>query len=405
MTIVKDILTQMPGLAKPQVKFMTALFASILALRGHVNFRNLSRYSNYCERTIARQFRRPFDWPTLNQRLTRQVLPSTNQVMAAQDASFIPKSGKRTYGLDRFFNSCAGRVERGLEISTLALVDVTRNCAYTLAVAQTPPTDTSAAQEREQTRVDFYLQQLSAHRPLLPAAVKYLAADGFFAKKKYVDGVRKCDLHLITKLRCDADLRYLYSGPRRTGPGRPRRYDGKVDFQDLSRFDYLGTLAEAEHLHLYGAVVYHVRLKQRLRVAVVVNRKNAAKPRHVVLASTDTELDERELVRLYGARFQIEFLFRDGKQFTGLSDCQARDQKALDFHVNAALTTLNLARIEEVKAQAEVAPFIFSMASRKQCAFNELYLEMISERLALDLSEIKNHPAYEEIRTYGAIAA
>ena len=45
------------------------------------------------------------------------------------------------------------------------------------------------------------------------------------------------------------------------------------------------------------------------------------------------------------------------------------------------------------------------MASHKQRAFNEQYLKMISEKLALDLSVIKNHPVYEELRTYGAIAA
>ena len=48
----------------------------------------------------------------------------------------------------------------------------------------------------------------------------------------------------------------------------------------------------------------------------------------------------------YRARFQIEFLFRDAKQFTGLCDCQARDQARLDFHFYASLTTLNLAKAE-----------------------------------------------------------
>jgi len=56
-----------------------------------------------------------------------------------QDASFIPKSGKQTFGLGHFFNGCTNRAERGLEISTLAVVDVSRRCAFTLAVAQTPP--------------------------------------------------------------------------------------------------------------------------------------------------------------------------------------------------------------------------------------------------------------------------
>jgi IS4 transposase len=48
-----------------------------------------------------------------------------------------------------------------------------------------------------------------------------------------------------------------------------------------------------------------------------------------VLFSTDTELDALTLYRYYKARFQIEFLFRDAKQFTGLNDCQARSEPAL----------------------------------------------------------------------------
>jgi hypothetical protein len=104
MTIVKEILRHMPGLAKPQVRFMSVLFTTILALRGHVNFRNLSRHCFYSERTIARQFRHQFDWPTFNQLLMRQVLRPASPLIVAQDASFIPKSGKQTFGLDRFFN-------------------------------------------------------------------------------------------------------------------------------------------------------------------------------------------------------------------------------------------------------------------------------------------------------------
>jgi hypothetical protein len=66
VTIVNKILKQMPGLAKPQAKFIEVLIATILALRGRVNYRNLSRYCHYSERTLARQFQRQFDWPLFN---------------------------------------------------------------------------------------------------------------------------------------------------------------------------------------------------------------------------------------------------------------------------------------------------------------------------------------------------
>jgi DDE superfamily endonuclease len=407
MTIVHNILQQMPAVRQPQRKFLTVLFATILALRGRVTCRNLSRYCEYSERTIARQFRAPFDWPDFHQRVLTTALDPRSELISAQDASFIPKSGKQTFGLGHFFNGCAGRAERGVEISTLAVVDVTRRCAFTLAVAQTPPGEDKATprRDKEETRIDFYKQQLRAQRHRLPDSIRYHCVDGYFAKKKYLDEVVALKLHPITKLRSDADCRFLYRGPHPQRRGRKRKYDGKVTFHALRRFEYLGPLEEADYVHLYTAVVWHMALKQKLRVVVLINRKTPAKPRYVVLASTDLTLDGHKLVELYAARFQIEFLFRDSKQFTGLSDCQARAQAALDFHFNAALATLNLVRAEELRAQTEPSPQVFSLASWKQRKFNERLLDVFIDRLALDPTWVKNHPYYEELRTYGAIAA
>jgi hypothetical protein len=406
MTIVKDILKQMPAVKQPQRKFLETLFATILALRGRVNFRNLSRYCGYSERTISRQFRRCFDWPDFHQQVIKTALKDNLEMISAQDASFIPKSGKQTFGLGYFFNSCASRPERGMEISNLALVDVTRRCAFTLAVAQTPPTPDHASEtEEEETRVDFYAQQLREHRHRLPPQVKYHAVDGYYAKQKYIDVVVDLGLHPITKLRCDADCLFLYAGKHPRRRGRKRKYDGKVNWQDLSRFEYLGTMEDEKDIHLYTTIVWHKTLKRKLRVVVLVNRTDPAKPRYIVLASTDLELDGRKLVEFYGARFQIEFLFRDSKQFTGLTHCQARNEAALDFHFNASLATLNLARAEELRAQQSNEPRVFSMASWKQRHFNERLLDLFIESLALDPTWVKNQPCYDELRSYGAIAA
>jgi DDE superfamily endonuclease len=405
MIIVHDILKQVPGLGQPQRKFLATLFVTILVLRGRVNFRNLNRYCDYSERTIARQFREPFDWPDFHQRVLMTALDPHSELVSAHDASFIPKSGKQTFGLGHFFNSCASRAKRGLEISALAVVDVTHRCAFTLAVAQTPPGEEATQAEPEETRVDFYTQQLRAHRYRLPSAVTYHCVDGYYAKKKYIDEVVRLDLHAITRLRSDADCLFLYTGPHPKRRGARRKYAGKVNFQDLSRFEDLGTREDEPHLHLYTAVVWHKTLKRRLRLVVLLNRKDPAKPRFIVLGSTDPELNGHKLLDLYAARFQIEFLFRDSKQFTGLLDCQARAAAALDFHFNASLATLNLVRAEDLGMQQGQEPHVFSMASWKQCQFNERLLDLFMENLALDPTWVKNHSCYDELRAYGAIAA
>ena len=406
MTIVKTILNQMPTVRQPQAKFLDTLFATILALRGHVTYRNLSRYCDYSERTLARQFRAACDWLTFHRLTCAQVVTKADVWIAAQDASFLPKSGKHTFGLGAFFNGCAGRPERGLEISTVALINVTQRYALTQAVAQTPP-GSAEKSARAASRMTFYAQQVCAQRARIPAFVKYLAVDGAYAKVGYVEAVTTHEgWQVITKLRGDADCYFLYTKPRQPDQkGRSRKYDGKVNFQDLRRFAAVGTLPNAPHIELYTARVWHKKLKRELRLVVLVNRKDKDKPRYIVLASTDVALDAQTLVEYYQARFQIEFLFRDAKQFTGLSDGQMRSENALDFHFNAALATLNLVRVAEVKAAADQPLKVFSLASWKQRKFNERLVETIIDKLELEPTAIKTHPRYEEIRTYGAIAA
>lgn len=118
----------------------------------------------------------------------------------------MPKSGKQTFGLGHFFNGCANRAERGLEISPLAGVEVTRRGAFTLAVAQTPPGEDqpTRAQGAEETRIDCDTQQLPDHRSRLPERVKSHCVEGYFAKKKYLDEVVALQRHPITKLRAAA---------------------------------------------------------------------------------------------------------------------------------------------------------------------------------------------------------
>ena len=178
MRLVNDILQQMPGLGQPQRKFLATLCVTILGLRGRVNFRNLSRFCDYAERTIARQVREPFDWPDFHQRVLRTALDPHSALVSAHAASCIPKSGKQTCGLGHFFNGCASRAERGLEIATLAVVDVTRRCAFTLAVSQTPPGEEATQAEPEATRVDFYTQHRRAHRHRLPSGITSHCVEG-----------------------------------------------------------------------------------------------------------------------------------------------------------------------------------------------------------------------------------
>jgi len=402
MTFVNQILDHMTNISKPQKQFVALLFATILALRGRVNFLNLSRYARPCEKTFRRHFRRSFDFLAFNLLTIEKATPTSAKKMVAFDSTFIAKSGKHSFGLDRFFNSCAGRTERRLELSVVAVVDLEQQTAYALDGLQTEPTSPASDQpcQREESRVDFYLRHFASLRPQLPKAIEYAVCDGYFAKQKFVNGIVDLQLRLISKLRCDANLRYRFSGTQKPR-GRKRQDDGKVKFADLSRFDSLGEVQE--QIFLYSAICYHPRRRRWLRVVVVENREKKEKPRLAVLFSTNLQQEGKEIYDYYKARFQIGFLFRDAKQQAGLGDCQARDQQALPYHFNAALSTVNVAKLEFQRAREERK--VFSLSSFKQRAYNEHFLEMIISKLEIESSVIKNHPQYEFLRNYAAIAA
>ncbi|PSN75826.1 IS4 family transposase, partial [filamentous cyanobacterium CCP4] len=192
---------------------------------------------------------------------------------------------------------------------------------------------------------------------------------------KWVTGVVQLGFEAIGKLRCDADLKFLYDGPY-CGRGTPRRYDGKVDLTDHRRFEVVERLADG--VYLYTAVVWSVSLKRKVRLAYLL-KEHQGRRSYVVLFSTDTEIDPLLLYRCYTARFQIEFIFRDARQYTGLADCQARSPEAIDSHVNASLMALNLAKavLQEDASQAEALRF--SLASFKRLALNQHLLELISK--------------------------
>ena len=126
-----------------------------------------------------------------------------------------------------------------------------------------------------------------------------------------------------------------------------------------------------------------------------------------LLFSTDINLEASEILSFYQSRFQIEFIFRDAKQFTGLSDCQARDLTKLDFHFNSSLMALNLAKFDAWRLHLSVhpaKPFVFSMASYKRLALNRHLLDRFISLLDLDLTSIKSHPNFQKLCSYGSIS-
>ena len=105
-------------------------------------------------------------------------------MIAVMDCSFITKSGKKTFGIDLFYNGSHSRVEQGLEVSLVAVVDVETETGYGLLAEQT--FDQGFCPDL--TRMDYYLHHLEITQPQLPPQVRYLAVDGAYACVAFCQG-------------------------------------------------------------------------------------------------------------------------------------------------------------------------------------------------------------------------
>jgi len=177
--------------------------------------------------------------------------------------------------------------------------------------------------------------------------------------------------------------------------------DGKVRSDGLTRSEFV---SETDNVSLHTAVVNSPSLKRNIRIVYPV-RRQSGKVATALLFSADIHLRAADIHRFYKARFQIEFLFRDAKQFAGLSDCQSRREISPDFRFNACMTALNLMKWESRRiAQSDFNPGC-SAVSVKIRNFNEYLIKKICNMSGPDFSLIKSADAYNEIINLGAIAA
>lgn len=405
MKLLEMILSEMSNVGKPQKKFITILMKTIVSAYGKINFRSLSRCSGFAEKSFRRWFKKDFDFSEFNSIAIDKMVNQESTFVAAFDQSFDSKSGNKTWGNDYYWNGCKSKAEKGLEIAACAIVDLNHNTAYTLSAEQTPATERTADGKKVKmddfTRMNFYLSCVEKLRLKILKYTKYFAFDGYFTKKGFVDGIVEMGFYFIGKLRCDANLKILYIGEQRKGRGRPKKFAGKCNINELQNFSFHSDVDDK--IKLFFGIFYHTSLDRMVKV-VAVRYVHDNKIGTALLFTTDLYLDVVKIFSYYKARFQIEFVFRDAKQYLGLSDCQSRDKNSLHCHYNASFAALNLVKIQDYldRTNDEINK-PFSMASHKARYHNESLIDRFFPKLAPGVTLIKSSPIFREVVNYGTI--
>jgi putative transposase len=339
-------------------------------------------------RTVQRLFSTVIPWAMLFWVFFRQHVHCPDDVyLVAGDEVIVTKAGKSTHGLDRFFASLYGKPVPGLAFFTVSLVSVQKRRSFPMRVEQVVRSDAEKAASKAKAAAKQPKAPSAKRRPGRPKgstkhakepatltpelvriqamltallqliatvlSVPYLVLDGHFGNHNALHMARQCGLHLISKLRCDAALYLPYTGLY-AGRGPRRKYGHKVEYDHLPGQYLKETTVEGPiETRLYQMQLLHKEFAHPLNVVILAKTNLRTQARaHVILFSSSLDLAYAPLVDYYRLRFQIEFNFRDAKQYWGLEDFMNVTPTGVTNAANLSLFMVNVA----YRLRADVHP-------------------------------------------------
>jgi putative transposase len=361
-----------PYLSNTTIRQMKQIVCAVVCISDRVTMSSIARWAERggSYRTIQRWYHTPLDWVTMLWSIVRiYLLEAEGEYLLAGDEVVMSKAGKATHGRGRFYSSLAQRPINSVSFMAVSLIDVQARRSYPLQVEQRePPVPAEKPVEPPRKRQrgrpkgsqnhakpmptltpDLTLLQgmiTAIVARIAPLTVKHIVLDGHFGNYPATYAVRETGLHLISKFRHDAALYLPYVGPKpRCGP--TPRYGQKLNYNQLSPDALVHSMTDdAYRMDTFQLRVYHKSFSDALNVVVVVKTHlKTGKRGHVVLFSTDLDLTANQIVDYYSLRFQIEFNFRDAKQYWGLDDFMNVKPIAVTNAVNLAFLMVNLSAV------------------------------------------------------------
>ena len=349
-----------PHLSTTTVRQFSRVVFGLLAITGRVSMLNLSRWTSEGGSywTIQRFFNTVIPWGTVYWVFfSTYLLDPESPYILAGDETVVSKSGQSTYGLSRFFSSVYGKTIPGLAFFSLSLVSVKERRSYPLVMEQivrgdtcslrsplaSEPRDTTTqtpAPERKRGRpkgsrnrnkTEVELSETLKHLQTMVKALlvrvddliplRYLVLDGYFGHNNALQMTQQCGLSLISKLRVNTAL-YFPATPPYARRGRPRLYGQRFNPQQIDGKYRVSTKTLGNiTTEVYQATLRHKKFPEPLNVVCILKTHlQTQRKSHVLLFSSDSALDAEKMMDYYGLRFQLEFNFRDAKQYWGLED-------------------------------------------------------------------------------------
>ena len=170
----------------------------------------------------------------------------------------------------------------------------------------------------------------------LPA--RYVLFDSWFSSPSSIDAVTELGYDVIAMVKKSPKMFFRYQGN---------------DISLLSVFK-CNKKRRGRSRYLLSALVDVVKDGKSIPAKVVFVRNRNKRNDYLCLISTDTTLDEDEIIRIYGKRWDIEVFFKVCKSYLHLSkECRAISYDAMTAHTAVVFTRYMMLSLESRESNDE----------------------------------------------------
>lgn len=424
------------------LQHFTIIIDSIFGISNSVTTLSVSRYSTLSYRTVQRFYAlKDVNWLMINLLLFKYfVYKKDKKYLLAADETVKGKAGKQTHGISFFYSSIQKQVIRAVSFLAICIIDIDEKKSYILACRQliinnlqkekkcTKKVDKSKVLskvkgrpkgsknkvkiESQSTSYQVLKTLLSLVKSELNAFLPDLycfciALDGFYGHEAYLLLAIEQKLNIISKFKINAHLILPYQG-QQSGIGRPKIYGNKLNLDKINEQFYVKTIKDEDSnvsTKVYQFEAFTPKISGiKLNIVVMIHTHQITKKVYRnILFSNDLTLNAETIISYYSLRFQIEFDFRDAKQFYGLANFKNFKETQVTNAVNIAFSMTVIGKLVLEKYKNKLNCPSMGIIDLKATFRAEKYAEILLNSKDNNPNEFLNSPLFLKIARLEAI--
>lgn len=340
----------------PVITLFQYLFSLIFANRSmYMNMLTGKHNENFAKDTVYRFLNSTsINWTNFTSLLSANIANSTItkltdekrvNVLIIDDTMFERSSSKKVELLCKVYDHAKSTYKNGFRLLTLGWSDgntflPVNSCLLSSA---NPKTRINEAKKLDKRSIGFKRRSLaqtkattvmldlidSAKKAKIPAS--HVLFDTWFCSPSSLIAIKNKELDVIAMAKKTSKMHYLYNGV----------------MQPLTEIYKQNKKRRGRSKYLLSVEIAVVKNGESIPARIVYVRNKNKRKDYLVLITTDMNISEEEVIRIYGKRWDIEVFFKVCKSYLKLSkECNSLSYDAMNAHVAIVFTRYMMLAIE-----------------------------------------------------------